>query len=214
MDTQKKKLSGIYGITSDAFLAQPINKICYAIEQSCHAGLSILQYRQKSTPRLPLQALLKIKTICKQNNVLFIINDNMELALSIGADGVHLGKDDGVIQYARNQAGNRPFIIGASCYNSLSLAKEAEASGASYVAFGAMFPSASKPEAPLASIDTLIKAKQELSVPICCIGGIDSQNLKPLKASGCDMFAVISAIFDQDNTYKATRKLVKSISCD
>ena len=209
MDNQKKKLKGIYGITSDTFLAQPFAKVCRGIEQSCQAGLSILQYRQKLSPKLSEKALLTIKAICRQNNVLFIINDNLQLALSLGADGVHLGKDDAAIQYARKQANKSTFIIGASCYNSLALAKKAEQSGASYVAFGAMFPSASKPNAPLASPDTLLKAKQQLNIPICSIGGIDSEKLTQLKASGCDMFAVISAIFDQDNIHEATRKLVK-----
>lgn len=200
-------LSGLYGITSDYFLSQTENKIIEGIEASCSAGLSILQYRQKNSPQIPLATLKTIQAICKQYRTTFIINDNLELAIKLKADGVHLGKDDHHIMTAQKET-DASFIVGASCYNSILLAQQAQANGASYVAFGAMFPSSTKPNAPLAEIHTLTQAKKELTIPICAIGGINAENIATVSKQKIDMFAVVSEIFNQTDIYNATATLI------
>lgn len=126
-----------------------------------------------------------------------LINDSIELALQTGADGVHLGRDDGDIAAARQLLG-KDAIIGVSCYNDIGRAQLAAAAGADYVAFGRFFPSGSKPLAAPAEIATLQQAKRLLNVPIVAIGGILPNNGRQLLDAGADLLAVIGGIFDQE----------------
>ncbi len=203
-------LSGLYGITSERFLQQKQTKILEGIEASCCAGLSLLQYRQKSTSKISLATLQAMQNICTQYGTLFIINDDVDLALALNADGVHLGKGDNAIKKVRANT-RTDFIIGASCYNSIALAKKAQLNGASYAAFGAMFPSITKPNAPTAKLQTLVDAKKQIQLPICAIGGINKNNMKLIVKTKVDMLAVVSEIFNQTDIYKATESLVALI---
>ena len=159
----------------------------------------MLQYRQKklnySQQIKQAEILLKY---CRDYNCLFLINDNPQLAAEITADGIHLGQNDTNITQARNLIGPKA-IIGMTCHNSLKLAQQAELKGADYVAFGAFFPSPSKPEAALAPISLLRQAKKTLHCPIIAIGGINPDNAKQLIDAGADMIATIHALFASKN---------------
>lgn len=188
-------LKGLYGITDGSTGQVLINKVTQAIK----GGLKVLQYRDKSddyTTRL--NDAMNLRELCCRNNIPLIINDDVELANILHADGVHLGQDDVDIHQARQRLGS-DAIIGVSCYNQLDLALAAQEQGANYVAFGAFFKSPTKPNAPTASLSTLQIAKQEIHIPICTIGGITLDNASQLIDNGADMVAIISSLFSADD---------------
>jgi len=127
---------------------------------------------------------------------LLIINDDVALAATCNADGVHIGQHDTELREARTQLGPQA-IIGISCYNRFELAQQAAENGADYVAFGRFYPSKTKPDAVPASLDLLHQAKQELDVPVAAIGGITVDNAAPLLEAGADMLAVVDGLFGQ-----------------
>lgn len=184
-------VSGLYAITPDA---TGLNDIEAGVAACLMGGAQVVQYRNKLTDAPHLQIALGISALCRQYRAIFIINDDIELALATAADGVHLGKNDGDIASARRQLG-ADKIIGVSCYNSLQRALEAEQQGADYVAFGSMFASNTKPQAPRATLELLAEAKQRLQIPIVAIGGITLQNAASVAAAGADAIAVINAVF-------------------
>lgn len=199
------RLKGLYGITSQDMLLD--NALLFQqVEQALKGGMSILQYRNKHSPRYQsINDLKRLKQLCSDYDALFIINDNIELCLEIGADGVHLGKDDGELQNVKKILG-QDAIIGVSCYNELRLAKNAREQGASYVAFGAFYTSPTKPNAPTASLSLVAQAKS-LNIPVCCIGGITIYNAKPLVNHGTHMLAVISQLFNSGDVQTNAEKL-------
>ena len=154
-----------------------------------------LQYRQKDadSARRHTQAMA-LQAACAQAGVPLIINDDVALARAVGAAGVHLGEDDGDIAAARSQLGEHA-IVGASCYDERVLAERAVASGASYVAFGAFFPTASKVTTRRAT-PALLTGAVALGVPRVAIGGITPDNMGPLVAAGADLVAVIGGVFE------------------
>jgi len=185
-----KKISGIYAITPDKAL--DLNLAEQAIEQH---QINILQYRHKITDALiKLNEAKQLQQLCLRHNTLFIINDDINLAEKLNADGVHLGKNDASIQYARQQLGSNA-IIGMSCYDDINLAKQAQDQGANYVAFGALFPSSTKPNAINCSLDTITQAKQVLNIPVVGIGGVNFKNQQQAFDAGCDAVAMINALF-------------------
>lgn len=185
---------GLYAIT------QPENKsqdqVVQAVEAALKGGVVVVQYRDKS-PTDAITLARRLLTLCHSYQVPLLINDSVELAIKVGADGVHLGKDDGDIAEARKRLGPHA-IIGVSCYNDFDKACQAEDHGANYVAFGRFFPSGSKPLALPADIETLKQAKQQIQVPIVAIGGILPENGGQLLAAGADLLAVIGGIFDHE----------------
>lgn len=183
---------GLYAVTQTAGKTE--NEIIADVTAAVHGGAAAVQYRDKQ-PANAKRLALNLIAVCHAHNVPLIINDNVELAVETGADGVHLGKDDGAVAAARKILGDQA-IIGASCYNSLELATQAQAEGASYAAFGRFFPSGSKPLATQASVATLSQAKLILHIPIVAIGGILPSNGGQLLAAGADMLAVIGGLFD------------------
>jgi thiamine-phosphate pyrophosphorylase len=136
--------------------------------------------------------------------VSFVVNDDVELAVAAGADGVHLGLDDAEIAHARQHLGDRR-LIGVSCYNRLDLARQAVGAGADYVAFGSFFCSPTKPLAVAAGPDLLVQARRELALPVVAIGGISPENGGALVTAGADMLAVISAVFAATDITAAAR---------
>jgi len=185
--------AGLYAITQTENKTpdQILNEVSAALK----SGVKVLQYRDKQ----PVDAVYlagALKELCHEHNITLIINDNIKLAKLIGADGVHIGQEDGQLSYAREILGKKA-IIGVSCYDSLARALEAEQNTADYVAFGRFFPSNSKPLAAPAHISTLQNAKNSIKVPIVAIGGILPSNGAELLAAGADMLAVIGGIFDQ-----------------
>ena len=194
-----KKISGIYAITPNKMLDLD------TIEQAIVTHkISILQYRHKTTnASIKFNEAKQLQQLCLRHNTLFIINDDINLAQKINADGVHLGKDDASILAARQQLGD-DAIIGVSCYNDIELAKTVQSQGADYVAFGALFPSSTKPNAPYCSLEVISQAKKALTIPIVGIGGVDFNNQHQAFDAGCDAVAMINALFQsvdslQDN---------------
>jgi thiamine-phosphate pyrophosphorylase len=194
MKTSKTKLAGLYGIT-DSKLQPSAAALLAAVEAALDGGMKVLQYREKQlTESEQLKQAAQLKRLCAEYGALFMINDNVSLALAVDADGVHLGKTDSSIQQARQQLGS-DRIIGASCYNRIELALEAEQQGVDYVAFGRFFSSLTKPEAVQADMQLLQQARQQLTIPICAIGGVKLENARPLIRQGADMVAVIHDLF-------------------
>jgi thiamine-phosphate pyrophosphorylase len=183
---------GLYAIT------QTHNKsgdtIINEVEAAIRGGAVVVQYRDKN-PTDALFLAIELVKICHKHKVPLIINDDVELAASAGADGVHIGKEDGAIAHARKSLGS-DAIIGVSCYNFVEQALDAQGQGATYVAFGRFFPSSSKPLAAPAKIETLQQAKLALNIPIVAIGGILPENGAELLAAGADLLAVIGGLFE------------------
>jgi thiamine-phosphate pyrophosphorylase len=184
--------SGLYAITQTENKSGDtvINEVAAAIK----GGAAVVQYRDKNPLDAPFLARELVK-VCHRSNVPLLINDDIELAALVGADGVHLGREDGAVVQARKLLGNTA-IIGVSCYNLVEQALAAQTQGATYVAFGRFYPSSSKPLAAPADIETLRLAKRVLTIPIIAIGGIMPENGAQLLTAGADLLAVIGGIFD------------------
>lgn len=182
-------MRGLYAITPDI---ADTAELARRVEQALKAGVALLQYRNKaiSKDKRLLQAR-ELAPLARGYGVPFIVNDDIEIALAVGANGAHLGKDDGELGAARAQLPGK--ILGASCYADLDKAKAAVRAGADYVAFGSVFPSPTKPgalRAPLALFG------HDLGVPLCAIGGITIDNAPAVVAAGASLLAVISDLFE------------------
>lgn len=200
---QRWPARGLYAITPDE---PDTRRLMERVAPVLGAGACLLQYRNKQADgalrREQADALLRL---CRTHDVPLIINDDWRLAASIGADGAHLGEDDGAIAVARAELG-RDAIIGASCYNTLPRAQAAVTAGASYVAFGAFFPSSTKPAARRASL-ALLRDAAALGVPRVAIGGITPDNAHTLVEAGADLLAVIGGVFDAHDPAAAASAL-------
>ncbi|QDK98328.1 thiamine phosphate synthase [Acinetobacter tandoii] len=183
-------MRGLYLITND----DPLNVLLEKLHAALATGqIAILQYRRKKISLTEQPAEVEqIKALCEQYQVPFVINDDLALAEQYGL-GVHLGQDDGEIAdaVARLPQG---VIIGRTCLNSLALAEKAIAEGATYVAFGAVYATATKPEAGNVGIEVIAQAKQKFALPICAIGGLTVENSALVISKGADLCAVISDI--------------------
>lgn len=195
---------GIYAITQTENRSH--QQILEQTEAALRGGTAVLQYRNKSSQDAELAG--DLFSLCQHYHIPFIVNDDIELAAALKADGVHLGQDDGNIKHARQRLGP-DAIIGISCYNDLDRALDMEHAGANYVAFGRFFPSSSKPLARPAHIQTLRQAKQQISIPIVAIGGILPENGQQLLEAGADFLAIIGGIFNHKNPEQATREYQK-----
>jgi thiamine-phosphate pyrophosphorylase len=193
---------GIYVITDGSRGSLLYTKVTAALA----GGACMIQYREKSTDaRRRLEEARRLLELCGQFGVPLIINDDVKLAQKVGAAGVHLGRDDGQIRSARMQLGP-DAIIGASCYADAQLATEAAEAGASYLAFGAVFGSTTKPDAPLAPMQ-LFATNEHAGLPLCAIGGIDETNIGILRQLGVQLVAVINTVNQAANIEQATRRL-------
>lgn len=191
---------GLYLITPD----DPDTRGLLARVDAVLDYAALLQYRNKSAPaglrREQAEALL---ALCAARGVRLIVNDDLALAQAIGADGVHLGEDDGDARAARAVLG-ADALIGVSCYDDLRRAHAAVAAGADYVAFGAFFPSSTKPNARRAAFD-LLRDSAGFGVPRVAIGGITPDNARSVVAAGADLIAVVSGVFDAPDPPVAAR---------
>jgi thiamine-phosphate pyrophosphorylase len=186
------RLRGLYAITPDT--PDMVAKVRQALE----GGVALLQYRRK---RRDLDEAREIAALAKRFGVPLIVNDDVELALELGAQGVHLGRDDGDLRAARQRLACG--ILGASCYNEAERARRAIDAGADYVAFGSVFASSTKPQAVRAPLALFAI---ELGVPLCAIGGITLENAPQAIAAGADLLAVLSDLFDaQDIAARAAQ---------
>lgn len=165
------------------------------VRAALSGGARILQYRDKSGDAARRRTMaLALRALSRDFGALFIINDDLPLALAVEADGVHLGGDDGDLAAARRALGSGR-ILGASCYADFARARTAARAGADYVAFGAVFASPTKPQAPRADLALFGRCRDELGLPACAIGGITRDNAADVVAAGADMLAVITDIF-------------------
>jgi len=193
------KLRGLYAITDETLIPESV--FVATVEQALRGGSSIIQYRDKSDNEAKrLEQASALRSLCNQYDSCLIINDDITLAKAVAADGVHLGEEDVSIEHARLMLGE-DAIIGVSCYNQLQRAVEAQAAGADYVAFGAMFTSPTKPNARSASCELISEAKSLLDIPLCAIGGIDKSNVERVIDAGADMTALISSLSSETDIY-------------
>lgn len=201
----KHRLKGLYAITDESLIAE--ENFSDAIKAALIGGASIIQYRDKSdNQKKRLHQAATLRELCKRYGATCIINDDIELAKTVAADGVHLGRDDTALAYARRELGE-DAIIGISCYDDIELALTAEENSADYVAFGTMFSSPTKPDAVTAGPDTITQARKQLNLPICAIGGITEKNIHQLVKHHTDMAAVISSLFAADDIQQRARLL-------
>jgi len=183
-------IQGLYAIT-------PNKKQDIALIESViiKHQVNILQYRHKTdNDQLKYDEAQQLRELCLTHNTLFIINDDINLCRKIGADGVHLGREDDSISEARTQLGGNA-IIGVSCYNQLELSIRAQNQGANYVAFGALFESATKPNAMHCPLTVVAQAKTILRIPIVGIGGITNNNQQLAFDAGCTAVAMVGGLF-------------------
>ena len=194
---------GLYAITSaaDTDPARLVNRVGAAID----GGAVMIQYRGKDRAdgERRIAASLLLDT-CRSRRVPLIVNDDPVLAAEIGADGVHVGRDDGDPRSARRIVGER-CIVGVSCYDRLDLALAAADDGATYVAFGSFFSSRTKPHATPAPIRLLADAREKIDLPIVAIGGITAGNGAALIEAGASFLAAIDGVFGGDDVERAAR---------
>lgn len=194
---------GLYALTPN-----DCTSLADAVEAAIAGGARMIQYRDKTAGTAVREARAKaLLALCRSQGIPMIINDDLDLALALDADGVHLGEDDCPIAEARKRFPGG--LIGASCYNDFARAQAAIRSGASYVAFGSFYASPTRPDAVTAQPDLLMRARRELSVPVCAIGGINADNAASLIQSGADLLAVCSGIFAQPDITSATQAITR-----
>lgn len=183
-------MRGLYLITNDDALPLLLEKLEVALATQ---KIAILQYRRKKVAKIDqANEVNLIKQLCEKYQTPFVINDDLDLAEQFGL-GVHLGQSDGEIVDAKARL-PQGVIIGRTCLNSLELAEKAIADGASYVAFGAIYATSTKPEAGNIGLDVIKNAAEKFDLPICAIGGLTVENSKIVIESGADLCAVISDI--------------------
>lgn len=202
-------MAGLYAVTPD--LADTDALVAKA-RAALRGGAAWLQYRSKiPDASLRLAQARALRGLCAELGRPLIVNDDVELALAVAADGVHLGARDGSVAEARRRLG-RERLIGASCYDQLAGARRAVAEGADHVAFGSVFVSGVKPGAVRAPLSLITEARRELGVPVVAIGGITAANAGAVIAAGADAIAVISAVFDAPDVEAAARSLAALFS--
>ncbi|MBS0430979.1 MAG: thiamine phosphate synthase [Proteobacteria bacterium] len=203
-----RRTGGLYAITDG-----PRDDLPEAALAALAGGAALLQYRDKGHDAARrLREARALAGLCARHGVPLIVNDDVQLVLASGAAGVHLGEDDADIAQARAALG-RDAVIGVSCYDSLERAREATAAGADYLAFGAFFPSITKPGARHAT-PALLRDAREFGLPLVAIGGITPDNGGPLIDAGADYLAVISGVFGARDIRAATRRYAKLFDMD
>ncbi len=199
----------LYAITPDA---DNTDQLVVSAREALVGGVRVLQYRDKQRTYFERRAVAqRLRSVCHEFDCCFIVNDDIELALDVAADGVHLGRED-LAELSQLVAYARGMIIGVSCYDSLSRAQDAVRYGATYVAFGSVFPSSTKPRASPCDLRIIRTARTGLSVPIVAIGGITPTNACQVLDAGAHALAVISGIFAQDNVESATRAYIQLLT--
>lgn len=201
-----KKAMLLYAITDRSWLGN--NSLYEQVEDAIKGGATFIQLREKNLSYEKfLEEAKKIKEITDKYGVPFVINDNVEIAKEIDADGVHVGQSDTEAKRAREILG-KDKIIGISAGN-LKEAIDAEKNGADYIGIGAMFHTDTKSDATSVTFEEAKEITGKVNIPVVAIGGINSENILSLKGTGVDGVAVISAIFSHENIYDATHKLRK-----
>jgi len=181
-----------------------------AARKTIKGGAKVIQLRDKKYSKGELLSIAqKLVDLCHKYNVLFIVNDYLDITLASEADGIHIGQEDLPLSVIRKEL---PIdkVIGLST-NTVTQARKAESEGADYVAVSSIFPSSTKPEATVVGLERLRRIKKAVSVPVVALGGINRQNIREVIKAGADAAAVISAVLNQKDIASATRRLVKEI---
>jgi len=205
----KAAIRGVYAITPDE---ENTDILLAKVEAALQGGIDVLQYRNKlASHKLQTQQARLLLPLCRQYHTPLIINDSIKLCLTLDADGVHLGADDGNLAAARVRLGPDK-ILGASCYNRLDLALAAAEAGADYAAFGACFASGTKPNAPVAPLNLFAQAKAKIKIPLVAIGGITLQNMPMAVQAGADAVAIVGALFNVNNNAQQIARTAQDFS--
>lgn len=200
-------MAEIYAISDDILM--PENLALEYAREILECGIKFFQFRSKKAVKNERLAS-EILNLCEKFGAKFIVNDDVKFAKKIGANAVHLGKEDEGIKEAFEILGNDAYV-GVSCYGDISLAINAAKNGASYVAFGSVFESPTKPNAPKCGLEVVREAKKILNLPVCVIGGINERNISSLSYANPDLIAVISAIYKDGNIKENIKNLQRII---
>ena len=199
-------IKGLYAITPDM---ADLNTLIHKTQLVIEGGAFMVQYRSKIQDNaVKMQQCAAILRLCREYGVPCIVNDDVEMCRILEADGVHLGENDDNIAEVRLILGE-DAIIGSSCYDQLDRAKQAQKEGATYVAFGAVFPTPTKPNAPRATLELLREAKHEIHIPIVAIGGITVNNAHDVIEAGVDAIAVITSLFEAKTIKETAETFLK-----
>lgn len=215
MTAELKFPKGLYGVTPEWDDAMRLED---AVRAAASGGMRALQLRHKTADtRLRHQLGSRMREVCKELNIVFLINDDWRLAKEIGADGVHLGRDDDAPGFVREAIGP-DMLIGVSCYADPVRAQSFIACDVAYIAFGAMFASQTKPLAPVAPLAVLQQGREIcLAQPtprpaVVAIGGIDASNAQQIFQAGADSIAVVGGLFLSEDIEQTARVLSRSFS--
>jgi thiamine-phosphate pyrophosphorylase len=204
--TKDEIMNGLYVVTPDW---DDTGRLLAVSEMALQGGAALLQYRHKSAgPALRHEQASALQALCRRYSRSFIINDYVELCLELDADGIHIGDTDASVAKVRAAVGPTK-IVGASCYGSLHLARDAWHAGASYVAYGGFYPSKVKQYPVTTAIDILAQSKAQIPLPNVVIGGMTQENAAPLVTAGADMVAAISSIYLADDPQAAAQAFVR-----
>ena len=199
-------IKGLYAITPDS---ADLNTLIQKTKSAIEGGAFMVQYRSKIQDRdVKMQQCAAILRLCREYEIPCIVNDDVDMCRVLEADGVHLGEKDDNIAEVRHILGE-DAIIGSSCYDQLDRAKSSQKEGASYVAFGAMFATSTKPNAPRASLALLKEAKREIQIPIVAIGGITVNNAHDVIKTGIDAIAVINSLYEAKSIKETAETFAK-----
>lgn len=203
MKTDKSSML-LYAVTDRTWLKG--RSLANAVEEALKAGVTFLQLREKNLDFSSFLELARdIKKIADKYRVPYVINDNVDIAIACGADGVHVGQEDMDAKEVRKTIGPDK-ILGVSA-QTVEQAVNAENNGADYIGVGSVFPTSTKPDAETVSFETLRNICKAVSIPVVAIGGINKDNAIKLAGTGIDGIAVVSAIFARDDITKAVREL-------
>ena len=200
-------MAEIYAISDDILM--PENLALRYTREILECGVKFFQFRSKKAVKNERLAS-EILNLCEKFGTKFIVNDDVKFAKKLGANAVHLGKEDEGIKEAFEILGKDAYV-GVSCYGDINLAINAAKNGASYVAFGSVFVSPTKPNATKCDLEVVRQAKQILNLPVCVIGGINERNISSLSYAKPDLIAIISAIYKDGNIKENIKNLQKII---
>lgn len=200
------KLSGLYVITDNSLT--PNEKVLQMSKEALKGGAKIIQLRdKKNSQEIREELALKLQNLCREFNSLFVLNDDVELALKLKCDGLHIGESE----YHRVAKIREEFkgVLGVSCYGDIKTALKMQDLKVDYVAFGSFFNSPTKPKSSIVPLETINEANEKLSIPTCVIGGINITNLNLFKNSKPNMVAVISDIWESKNITEKCKEYEK-----
>ncbi len=189
-------LHGLYVITDDRLT--PPQTLLTQVTSALEGGATIVQLRDKKSSDEEIRdTALKLQDLCKSYNALFVLNDKVELAMALGLSGLHIGKSDHhrVTEIRKNFKG----CLGVSCYGDINLAQKMQDIGIDYVAFGSFYTSPTKPQANIVDLEIISQAKEALEIPVCAIGGINSDNAAELMQHRPDMLAIVNGIWSSED---------------